>query len=120
MFSVGWLAGCTAERVAEWRCQYVLNSTMPLMLRPHGSDPIILAGDLNLRTGGSPSPDSCLPRCYARTDDGGVQTVVVGPGLGIGSHSAIDTHGTTDHPALLVEVVLSRPGGLAEIRKLRR
>jgi len=99
----------TSATIALAQCQYVLNSTMPLMLRPDGSDPIILAGDLNLRTGGSPSPDSCLPRCYARTDDGGVQTVVVGPGLGIRSHSAIDTRGTTDHPALLVQVMLSRP-----------
>ena len=40
--------------------------------------------------------------------DDAVQDVVVSPGVGVRLHSAIDMHGTTDHPGLLVEVVLSR------------
>jgi hypothetical protein len=38
-----------------------------------------------------------------------VQNVVVSPGAGVRSHVVVDMQGTTDHPALLVDVVLPRP-----------
>jgi hypothetical protein len=86
----------------------MLNSAVPRVSPRGGSDPVILGADLNLAARGSPSPQSCLPSGYQRTDDDALQDVVVSPGVGLRSHSAIDMHGTTDHPGLLVEVVLSR------------
>jgi hypothetical protein len=86
----------------------MLNSAVPSISRRDGGDPIILGADLNLAARGSPSPQSCLPSGYKRTDDDALQDVVVSPGIGVRSHSVIDMHGTTDHPGLLVEVVLSR------------
>lgn len=106
-------AGCTTHTaststtVALAQCRYLLNSAVPTMR--HGDDvPIILGADLNLAAGGSPGPQSCLPRGYGRTDDGALQVVVVSPGDAVRSHSTIDMRGTTDHPGLLAEVVLSR------------
>ena len=98
----------TSTTIALAQCRYLLNSAVPMMSRRDGGDPIILGADLNLAARGSPSPQSCLPRGYQRTDDGALQHVVVSPGIGVRSHSAIDMRGTTDHPGLLVEVVLSR------------
>jgi hypothetical protein len=98
----------TNMTIALDQCRYLLNSAVSRIRRRGGGDPIILGADLNLAARGSPSPQSCLPSGYHRTDDGALQDVVVSPGVGVRSHSAIDMHGTTDHPGLLVEVVLSR------------
>jgi hypothetical protein len=99
----------TDTTIALNQCRYLLNSAVPSMSRRDGGDPIVLGADLNLAARGSPSPQSCLPSGYQRADDDARQDVVVGPGIGVRSHSAIDMHGTTDHPGLLVEVVLPRP-----------
>jgi len=99
----------TDTTIALNQCRYLLNSAVPSMSRRDGGDPIVLGADLNLAARGSPSPQSCLPSGYQRADDDALQDVVVGPGIGVRSHSAIDMHGTTDHPGLLVEVVLPRP-----------
>lgn len=98
----------TSRSIALAQCQYMLNSAAPTMSRRDGGDPIILGADLNLATHGSPSPQSCLPDGYQRTDDGALQDVVVSSGIEPRSRSVIDMRGTTDHPGLLVEVVLSR------------
>ena len=101
----------TASRnttIALHQCRYLLGSPVPRISRRDGGDPIILGADLNLAARGSPSPQSCLPSGYQRTDDDALQDVVVSPGVGLRSHSAIDMHGTTDHPGLLVDVVLPR------------
>jgi hypothetical protein len=94
--------------IALNQCRYLLNSVVPRIGRRDGGDPIILGADLNLAARGSPSPQACLPSGYQRTDDGALQNVVVSPGIRVRSHSVIDMHGTTDHPGLLVDVVLSR------------
>lgn len=101
----------TASRnttIALHQCRYLLDSAVPRISRRDGGDPIILGADLNLAARGSPSPQSCLPSGYQRTDDDALQDVVVSPGVRLRSHSAIDMHGTTDHPGLLVDVVLPR------------
>jgi len=97
----------TNRTIALDQCRYLLNSAVS-KIRRRGGGPIILGADLNLAARGSPSPRSCLPSGYHSTDDGSLQDVVVSPGVGVRSHSAIDMQGTTDHPGLLVEVVLSR------------
>jgi hypothetical protein len=98
----------TNRTIALHQCQYMLSSAVPRISRRDGGDPVILGADLNLAARGSPGPQSCLPSGYQRTDDDALQDVVVSPGVAVRSHSAIDMHGTTDHPGLLVEVVLSR------------
>jgi hypothetical protein len=105
------LAACTthtsstSRSVALAQCRYMLSSAAPTVSRDSG-DPIILGADLNLAASGSPSPQSCLPRGYRSTDDGALQDVVVSSGIEPRSHSVIDMRGTTDHPGLLVEVLL--------------
>jgi hypothetical protein len=98
----------TNRAIALDQCRYLLGSAVPTIRRRDGGDPIILGADLNLSARGSPSPQSCLPNGYHRTDDDALQDVVVSPGVGVRSHSAIDMQGTTDHPGLLVDAVLSR------------
>ena len=98
----------TNRTIALDQCRYLLNSAVPRISPRDGGDPVILGADLNLPARGSPSPQSCLPSGYHRADDDALQDVVVSPGVELRSHSAIDMHGTTDHPGLLVEVVLSR------------
>jgi hypothetical protein len=103
-------AGCTThatsrnETVALAQCRYLLGPAGPAASH---RGPFILGGDLNITAGGSPSPQSCLPPGYERTDDGALQHVVVSSGVRILSHSVIDMRGTTDHPGLLVELRLA-------------
>jgi hypothetical protein len=99
----------TSTAVALDQCRYLLTSVVPSITRGDGDDPVVLGADLNLAARGSPSPQSCLPSGYQRVDDGVVQDVVVSPGAGVRSHVVVDMQGTTDHPALLVDVVLPRP-----------
>ena len=96
----------TNTTVALEQCRYVLTSVAPGIGR--GDEPLILGADLNLAARGSPSPQSCLPSGYQRTDDAALQHVVVSPGTEVRSHAVIDMHGTTDHPGLLVDVALHR------------
>jgi hypothetical protein len=98
----------TDRTIALDQCRYMLNSALPRISRRDGGDPIILGADLNLAAHGSPGPQPCLPSGYQRTDDDALQDVLVSPGAGVRSHSAIDMRGTTDHPGLLVDVVLPR------------
>jgi len=97
----------TDTTIALSQCRYLLSSVVPGISRREGVVPVILGADLNLAAGGSPGPQSCLPRGYQRTDDGGLQSVAVSPDIEVRSRSVIDMQGTTDHPGLLVDVALS-------------
>jgi hypothetical protein len=96
----------TDASVALSQCRYLLGSDLPSLSRGDALGPILLGADLNLPAGGSPGPDSCLPSGYRRTDDGGRQDVVVSPAVSIEARAVIDMQGTTDHPGLLVDVVV--------------
>jgi hypothetical protein len=96
----------TSRSVALAQCRYLLSSVAPMLGHRDGGDPIVVGADLNLPALGSPSSRSCLPRGYTATDDGALQDVVVSSGVLTRAHSAIDMRGTTDHPGLLVDVVL--------------
>ena len=96
----------TSPATALDQCRYLLGSAVPMISRRDGGGPVILGADLNLAARGSPSPQSCLPSGYQRTDDNGLQDVVVSRGARVPGHSVIDMKGTTDHPGLLVDVVL--------------
>ncbi|MGO4597153.1 hypothetical protein [Terrabacter sp. 2RAF25] len=93
------------------QCRYLLDSVLPTISpgKQKRASPSILGADLNLPARGSPDAGACLPSGYQRADDGGLQDVVVSPGVGLRSRSVIDMEGTTDHPGLLVDVVLTRP-----------
>jgi hypothetical protein len=98
----------TSATFAIDQCRYLLGSAVPILSGGDGGNPVILGADLNLAARGSPSPQSCLPSGYQRVDDDALQDVVVSPGVEVRSHSVLDMDDTTDHPALLVEVVLPR------------
>jgi hypothetical protein len=96
----------TSSAVALAQCRYLLNSAVPSVRGPAGNTPVVLGADLNLRSDGSPGPQSCLPAGYHRADDGAVQDIVAGPAGTVRSSTVIDMNGATDHPGLLVDVSL--------------
>jgi hypothetical protein len=108
--AVGAYVACTTHAddgsttVALAQCRYFLSSAVPMIRTQDTADPMILGADLNLPAGGRPSPQSCLSPGYVRADDGARQDVVAGPGFTLRTRTVIDMHGTTDHPALFVEL----------------
>jgi hypothetical protein len=97
----------TSATVALAQCRYLLDTVIPAVRTRGGPDPIVLGGDFNLRSGGSPDAQSCLPAGYRRADDGAVQHIVATNDLTVRSSSVISMHGTTDHPALLVDLTMT-------------
>lgn len=98
----------TNTTIALAQCRYLVGSALQLVRRHHSDDRTIVGGDFNVAAGGAPNPQACLPRGYGRADDGALQDVVASPSIAVRSRSVIDMHGSTDHPALLVELVLSQ------------
>lgn len=99
----------TASRdagVALSQCRHFLGSVAPGLSRTGRPGPVVLGADLNLRGDGAGGAEACLPEGYRRADDGSLQDVVVSPGGAIASRAVLDMGGTTDHPGLLVDVVL--------------
>jgi hypothetical protein len=94
----------TSTTVALAQCGYLLDTAIPTVRRQGGQDPIVLGGDLNLRSGGSPDAQSCPPPGYRRADDGATQHIVATTDLTVRSSRTISMHGTTDHPGLLVDL----------------
>ena len=88
----GDISACTTHldarstAVARSQCRYLLGTVLPAM-----RSPVVLAGD-------------------RRTDDGGVQNVVVSAQFGITAELRIDMQATTDHPGLLVTLTPSIDG----------
>jgi endonuclease/exonuclease/phosphatase family metal-dependent hydrolase len=108
------VAACTTHLIdtdpslARAQCAYLLGTAVPAVRARSAAAPLVLGGDLNLRSGGSPDVRSCVPGDDRRVDDGGVQHVVATPELAVASHRTIRLT-ATDHPALLV--TLTRPAG---------
>ena len=98
----------TNTTIALAQCRYLLGSVVQRVRHHNSGDRVIVAGDFNVAAGGAPNPQACLPRGYERADDGALQDVVASPSIAVRSRSVIDMLGTTDHPGLLVELVLSR------------
>lgn len=103
--------------VARAQCAYLLATAIPAVRALAGSAPVILGGDLNLRSDDSPAAVPCLPAADRRADDGQVQHVVATPELVVGSPRTIAMP-ATDHPGLLVTLSRCRAGarGAGEIR----
>ena len=101
-------ASSTSTAAALTQCRHLLSSVVPTTRRDAG-EATIVGGDLNIAVGGSPSLQACLPPGYRTADDGAVQYVVVSPDVTVRSREILNMRGTTDHPGLLVDVVLRRP-----------
>ena len=97
----------TSTTVALAQCGYLLDTAIPAERTQGGQDPMVLGGDLNLRSGGSPDAQSCLPPGYGRADDGATQHIVATTDLTVRSSRSISMHGTTDHPGFLVDLAIT-------------
>jgi hypothetical protein len=82
----------------------LFNAAIPEARSRGAYEPTVVAGDFNLRYGGSPDVRSCLTSGYLRADDGSVQQVVATSDFALASRQSIGMDGTTDHPALLVSL----------------
>lgn len=98
----------TGAAVALGQCRYLLGTAIPARRTRNGPDPVVLGADLNLKAGGSSGAQSCLPPGYRRVDDGARQHIVASADLTVRFRATISMRGTTDHPALLVN--LGQPG----------
>lgn len=90
--------------VALAQCRELVEATS-------GPLPVVLAGDLNLLRDGPDAVGGCLGPPLRALGDGGVQYVVLGPGLTAATSRRLDLAAVTDHPGLLVSATL-RPGPL--------
>jgi endonuclease/exonuclease/phosphatase family metal-dependent hydrolase len=108
--AIGHFYACTTHlastnvTVALRQCRYLMDTAIPALRSHDRTDPVVLGGDLNLRDSLPPNAQSCMPHGFVRTDDGGRQDVVASPSHAV-TGTAINMYGTTDHPALLAEVV---------------
>lgn len=89
--------------VARDQCTYLLRTAVPTVRTQGGPDPLLLGADLNL-VDGSSDARSCLTPGYQHADDGSRQYVVATPGFTVASRKSISMRGTTDHPALRVDL----------------
>ncbi|WP_020670588.1 endonuclease/exonuclease/phosphatase family protein [Amycolatopsis nigrescens] len=64
--------------------------------------PTVVAGDLNLRYGGSPDAQDCNRGGFYRKGDGDLQHIFASTNLTFTGSSKIDMAGSTDHPAWLI------------------
>lgn len=95
--------------VAVGQCAYLLGTAVPAVRAGHGTEPLVLAGDLNLTAHG-PDARSCLPAGDPGADDGVVQHVVGTAGLTLVAHRTVALR-ATDHPGLLVTLHRSTGAG---------
>jgi endonuclease/exonuclease/phosphatase family metal-dependent hydrolase len=93
--------------VALAQCRYLLGTSLPALGGGDRRPPTVLGGDLNLRPGRPPDIRSCVPKGYARLDDGGTQDVLASAGFAVASRRTINMNGVTDHPSLLVTLNVS-------------
>jgi hypothetical protein len=92
----------TNPTVALAQCRYLLGTSLPALRAGDRRPPAVLGGDLNLRPGRPPDVRSCVPKGYARLDDGGTQDILASAGFAVTSRRTIGMNGATDHPSLLV------------------
>jgi endonuclease/exonuclease/phosphatase family metal-dependent hydrolase len=87
--------------VALSQCQYLMNTAIPSVRAPGGYRPTVVGGDLNLKYGGSPNAQSCVPSGYFRKGDGDVQHIMATTDFAFSSSREISmSH--TDHPGWFV------------------
>jgi endonuclease/exonuclease/phosphatase family metal-dependent hydrolase len=87
--------------VARAQCAYLVDTAIPAVRGAAGAAPVVLAGDLNLRSAAPPDVRSCGPGGDRQADDGVVQHVMTTAELAVGVPRLI-AMSATDHPGLLV------------------
>jgi hypothetical protein len=92
----------TNGSIAMSQCTDLMNNIIPSMRDSHGGyAPTVLGGDLNMKYGGSPNVQDCVPAGYFRKGDGDVQHIIATMDFVFSSSSRIAmTH--TDHDGWLV------------------
>jgi len=105
-----------AAAVAMAQCRHLMGTAIPRAWADMGGySPTVVAGDLNVRHGGEPDVQDCVPAGWLRTGDGEVQHVMATGDSTVRSTGKIAMR-HTDHDAWLV--VLSMPA--ADTRRRRR
>lgn len=85
------------------QCDYLMRGVIPWLWAADVRLPTIVGGDLNLRYGGSPNVQTCVPSGWYRKGDGGVQHIMATNNLAFDGSLAIPMT-YTDHPAWMVWV----------------
>jgi hypothetical protein len=79
------------------QCNHLMRTAIPAMqAAAGGARPTVMGADLNLRYGGSPNAQSCVPPGYYRKGDGSVQHIMASADLTFHSSAKI-TMQRTDH-----------------------
>jgi hypothetical protein len=110
VYAVGDYYACTTHlesdvgSVALAQCQYLMGTAVPATRAAFGGNlPAVVSGDLNLRYGGSPNAQACVPTGWFRKGDNSVQHVLATSDFGF-----VSTRKTgmrhTDHPAWQVNL----------------
>jgi endonuclease/exonuclease/phosphatase family metal-dependent hydrolase len=103
-----------AAGVAAAQCRYLMNTAIPNARAAMGGySPTVVGGDLNLRYGGHPNVQSCVPAGWFRKGDDDVQHILATSDLTFQFARRIGMR-HTDHDAWLVAVrapAARRPAG---------
>jgi hypothetical protein len=110
VYAVGNYYACTTHlesdvgSVALAQCQYLMATAVPAIRGALGGNlPAVVGGDLNLRYGGSPNAQSCVPAGWFRKGDNSVQHVLATSDFGfVSTRKTGMSH--TDHPAWQVNL----------------
>jgi hypothetical protein len=92
----------TSGSIALNQCKHLMNTAIPSVRASGGGyRPTVMGGDLNLRYGGSPDAQSCVPSGYFRKGDGSVQHIMATTDFTFSSSRKISMS-YTDHPGWFV------------------
>ncbi|MCP3805190.1 endonuclease/exonuclease/phosphatase family protein [Allokutzneria sp. A3M-2-11 16] len=102
----GRVSACTTHLSAR-DGNVALAQCKELMSRVEGyarTAPALFSGDMNLRYKGNPDAQSCNRTGFYRKGDGALQHVFASTKLAFAKSSTMSMAGTTDHPALIVDL----------------
>ncbi|MFB9903602.1 endonuclease/exonuclease/phosphatase family protein [Allokutzneria oryzae] len=102
----GKIGACTTH-LSAWDGAVALAQCKELMTRAEGyakTTPTLFSGDMNLRYKGDPDAQSCNRTGFYRKGDGALQHVFASTKFTFVKSSTLSMEGTTDHPALVVEL----------------
>ncbi|HEY0640714.1 MAG TPA: endonuclease/exonuclease/phosphatase family protein [Pseudonocardiaceae bacterium] len=109
--AVGNYYACTTHLAASSgttalaQCRELLNEIVPAQWAAGGRRPTAIGGDFNLRYGGSPNVQTCVPTGWYRKGDGSVQHWFMTADLRFVSTRSIGLR-YTDHPAWIINTVV--------------
>jgi hypothetical protein len=111
-YSIGNVVGCTTHltnvsaSIATQQCKQLMFTEVPNARSAWGfSGPTLVAGDLNLKYGGTNSAQNCVPSGYYRKGDGDVQHTIASNHFAFLGTAKVDLR-QTDHDAWIVRMSL--------------